>query len=327
MQRDLAQPLVTILTPVYNGARFLRECIESVLAQDYGNWEYVIVDNCSTDETLAIAQSYAARDARIRVTTNAEFLTMPQNFNNAFRMVSPRSAYCKVVCADDWIYPQCLGKLVRLAQAHPSVGIVTGYQRSGGEVRWAVLPPTIEVLSGREACRMTLLQSIAVLPGPTAALYRADLLRGKPFFPNDQPHADTSACFEHLSEADLGIVHEVLSEERLHEDQITTRISNLYAGDLALIEAMLVYGPRYLGADEHAARLDRVMDDYYACLGRAALRLRVGSVWRFQRRRLAELGLSLDRRRVAMSVLQVVRDSVRRCVGTRRNAGPVIRLP
>ena len=50
-----APPLVSILTPVYNGAEFIEQCIESVLAQTYGNYEYIIINNCSKDDTLAIA--------------------------------------------------------------------------------------------------------------------------------------------------------------------------------------------------------------------------------------------------------------------------------
>ena len=64
------QPLVSVVTPVFNGGKFLGECIDSVLAQTYTNWEYVIVDNCSTDATLEIAQRYAAADPRIRVYHN-----------------------------------------------------------------------------------------------------------------------------------------------------------------------------------------------------------------------------------------------------------------
>ena len=67
-------PFVSIVTPVYNGAAYLADCIESVLAQTYTNWEYIIVDNRSTDSTPDIASAYARRDPRIRVHTNETFL-------------------------------------------------------------------------------------------------------------------------------------------------------------------------------------------------------------------------------------------------------------
>src|SRR5262245_13568665 len=86
------EPLVTVVTPVYNGARYLAECIESVLAQSYRNLEYVIVNNRSTDDTEAIALRYAERDARVRAVTNSEFVGVIQNHNIAFRQVSPASS-------------------------------------------------------------------------------------------------------------------------------------------------------------------------------------------------------------------------------------------
>ena len=78
---------MSVLTPVYNGEKYLKECIESVLAQDYTSLEYDIVDNCSTDGTLEIAQSYAKHDRRIRVRTNSVFVNAIDNHNRAFDLV------------------------------------------------------------------------------------------------------------------------------------------------------------------------------------------------------------------------------------------------
>jgi glycosyltransferase involved in cell wall biosynthesis len=300
------QALVTILTPVYNGGAYLRECIESVLAQDYENWQYIIVDNCSTDDTAHIAQSYARRDGRIRHSRNKAFLSMPQNFNNAFSMVSAASRYCKIVCADDWLFPRCLGRMLAFAQAHPSVGIVACYQQSGRHVRWAELPPTTTVLTGREACRLVLMEGAQIFPAPTAALYRSDLVLGeKPFFPNDRPHSDTSACFEHLANCDFGILHEVLAEERVHDGQITSQIAGVDAGNAAYVELLLEYGPRYLQDDELTTRRASVLEEYYLSLGRGLLRLRGREYWSFHRRRLAEIGLPMQRWRIAASAIKV----------------------
>src|SRR6185436_5071933 len=95
------QPLVSVVTPVYNTEKYLAECIESVLAQTYSHWEYIIVNNYSTDRTLEIAQSYADKDHRIRVQTNTQFVDIMTNHNIGVRLISPESKYCKLVCADD----------------------------------------------------------------------------------------------------------------------------------------------------------------------------------------------------------------------------------
>src|ERR1700690_526046 len=96
------QPFVSVLTPVYNGEAYLAECIESVLAQSYGNFEYIIVNNCSKDRTLQIANQYAERDKRIRVHDNTEFVDVIANHNIAFGLIDGAAKYCKVVSGDDF---------------------------------------------------------------------------------------------------------------------------------------------------------------------------------------------------------------------------------
>src|SRR5438445_8622580 len=80
-------PLVSVVTPVYNGEDYLRDCIESVLAQTYTDWDYTIVNNCSTDRTLDIAREYADRDPRIRIHSNETFVRQIKNYNIAFRQI------------------------------------------------------------------------------------------------------------------------------------------------------------------------------------------------------------------------------------------------
>src|SRR6266496_2947919 len=96
------QPLITVLTPVYNGDEHLSECIESILNQTYKNFEYIILNNCSTDTTLEIANTYTRKDSRIRIYNNDRILSAAANHNACFRKISPESKYCKIVQADDW---------------------------------------------------------------------------------------------------------------------------------------------------------------------------------------------------------------------------------
>src|SRR5271169_6107872 len=132
------EPFVSIVTPVYNGETYLRECIESVLAQTYSNWEYIIVNNCSTDGTLRIAAEYSSRDRRIHVYNSDSLLPIIANHNRAFGLISRESKYCKVVSADDWLFPECLARMVAVAEANPAVGLVGSYQLSGGGDKWYV---------------------------------------------------------------------------------------------------------------------------------------------------------------------------------------------
>ena len=160
LRRREPSPLVSVVTPVFNGAKYLRACIESVLAQTYDRWDYTIVDNCSTDGSLAIAHEYAETHPQINVRSNAQFVGAVENHNRAFRSISPEAKYCKLVSADDWMYPECISKLVDLAERHPSVGIVGSYAANATGVRWGGSAACEEVFTGREAARLYLLGAI-----------------------------------------------------------------------------------------------------------------------------------------------------------------------
>src|ERR1051326_1696530 len=143
-----SEPFVSVVTPVYNGAAYLAESIDSVLGQSYGNFEYLIVNNCSTDATLEIAQRYAEKDTRIRVCDNDDFLPVMVNHNHAVNQMSPQSKYCKLLSADDWLLPDCLARMVALAEAHPNVGIVGCYSHEGKRILYQGLAYAEQVVEG-----------------------------------------------------------------------------------------------------------------------------------------------------------------------------------
>ena len=303
-------PLVSILTPVYNGENYLVECIESVLAQTYKNWEYTIVNNCSADGTLEIAQHFANKDKRIRVVTNHHFVEMIENHNIAFQLISQQSKYCKVISADDWIYPECLDRMVALAETHPSVSFVGSYQLAEDRVNQSGLPNKVEVISGRDACRLSLLGNI-VFGGPTATLYRSDLIRrNRPFFPHSRPYVDISVHFEHLQFSDFGFVHEILSRERIHSGQESTKVAELGIGTLGCLELLVQYGPTYLSPNELKMVENNLLKNHWRWLGGCLLKLKGAEVWRVQTIKLRELGYPIPWRKVFRGAVDEVLDEM-----------------
>lgn len=302
-------PLVSVVTPVYNGESYLRECIESVLAQTYSNFEYIILNNCSKDGTLAIAQEYASKDKRIRVHSNDTLLPIIANHNKAFGLISPDSKYCKVVSADDQIFPECIRRMVDLAEAHPSVGIVGSYQVSGSgddwELRIGGLSYFKAVVPGREICRLHLLGTLHVFGNPTSNFYRADLVRNSDaFFPNETAEADVSACFKHLKSADFGFVHQVLSYERVHRERMTTTSMALNAYLSSRINDCLTYGPIYLTQDELDMRIQDLLGQYYNFLAKSIFYSKDKAFWAFHKKRLRELGYPLDTVRLSIAIVK-----------------------
>jgi glycosyltransferase involved in cell wall biosynthesis len=286
-------PFVSVLTPVFNGERYLAERIESVLMQTYRNFEYIIVNNCSTDHTLEIALSYAKKDSRVQVHTNKSFVNVIENHNIAFRSISPESKYCKVVSADDWLFPDCLTRLVELAEENPSVGFVGSYQLNGSIIKWQGFEYPMSVMPGREMCRRMFLGDDKSFGSgaPTSLLYRADIVRKSgAFYPNSSPHADTSATFKYLQDSDFGFVYQVLSYERTHGDTQTSKSKEINRYLSAYLNDLIQYGPSYLSEEEYERKLKEDLDSYYRYLAVNILAFRGLEFWNYHKSRLEELG-------------------------------------
>jgi glycosyltransferase involved in cell wall biosynthesis len=291
------QPLVSVITPVYNGQEFLADCIESVLGQSYENWDYTIVNNCSTDRTLDIAQSYAARDPRIHVHNNEQFLPIIQNHNHAIRQISPSSKYCKIVLADDWISPDCIMKMVALAERNPSVGLVGAYGILGDGIHviWRGIPFPRHVVSGKEVCRQRLLTGTYVFGAPTATLIRSDFIRKQDsFYDESHLHADSTACFRILQEADFGFVHQILSFTRTQNESNATFTDRMNSIHLCHLTELREYGLLCLEENEYRRRLETRLRQYYKVFAEGLLQMRGKGYWDYHRKALRQLGIPLS---------------------------------
>jgi glycosyltransferase involved in cell wall biosynthesis len=288
------QPLVSVVTPFYNTADYLRECIESVLAQTYLRFEYLLVDNQSTDGSAEIAAEYAERDQRIRVIRNPEFVGQVRNYNGALRQVARDARYVKLVQADDFIFPECLERMVAVGEAHPTAAIISSYflmgrNLSGSGIEW----PT-EFISGRTASRLQLLEKRFIFGSPTTLLYRADIVANRrPFYPESSLHDDTDLCYEVLADADMGFVHQVLSFTRTGNGGVLTDIERF---DWRVLDSYMVlrkFGPRFLSTEELNSRIRQVRAEYLRILGEGTLLAREREFWNYHQRGLATVGEEL----------------------------------
>ena len=303
------QPLVSVVTPVYNGETYISQAINSVLAQDYLNWELIILDNNSDDGTLGIVQEFAKREPRIQVHTNPETLSQMDNWNRSMSLISRDSKYCKVIHADDWLFPGCLSEMVRLAMENPSVALVSAYRLEEESVTLDGLPFPSTCVPGRELLRQRFLGGADYFGSPSSVMYRSDQVLGrKEFFNAANLHADTEICYEILLQNDFGFVHQVLTFTRRHNETTSTYAKRMQTYMPSHLMMLKKYGPEVLDEQELQQVISERLKNYYRFLGywllqcrRAENRSYWSEFWAYHKKALDELGFGLNVSRVITS--------------------------
>jgi glycosyltransferase involved in cell wall biosynthesis len=298
------RPLVSVLTPFYNTAPYLAECIESVLGQNYTHFEYILVDNCSTDGSSEIAESYARCDGRIRFMRRSQFVSQIQNYNGALAEISDASQYCKIVQADDYIFPDCLQLMVQLFEQSDSIGLVSSYCRVGDRLEGSPCPFSTHTVAGRECARWYLRSGYNIFGSQTTVMYRSSLIRQKrPFYNNEfASHADLEKCMEILKHWDFGFVRQVLSFTRRDNESITSALLKFNPSPLVHYIIVQRYATVFLDASEAASLKRNCKRMYYRALAKAAVRFREPAFWQHHKRGLATLGETLDRPYLALRI-------------------------
>ena len=124
------EPTVSIIVPVYNAENTIPRCIESILNQEYADFELLLVDDGSTDRSGAICDEYAARDTRVRV-IHKENSGVSDTRNTALEQA--RGTYLQFLDSDDWITPDATSSLVRTAESGQCDLVVSDFYRVVGE--------------------------------------------------------------------------------------------------------------------------------------------------------------------------------------------------
>lgn len=213
------EPLFSIVIPVYNSQGFVGRAIESVLDQTRGDWELVLVDDCSTDRTPIVLDEYKRRDDRIRVLRNPENLNIAKSLNRGIR--NARGKWIVRLDADDYFNDYYLETLVRYAEKHGCGNCffsswITAVDEKGGKIVDVRLP-------GAEKIRkMMKIENFLYHPATSFPKELWEKAGGYPV--NDRTIAEDTALWIKFFEmgAELILIPEFLMNYCIHYSNITS---------------------------------------------------------------------------------------------------------
>ena len=236
-----ALPSVSVCIPVYRGGQFLAETIRSVLDQTYRDFELVILDNASPDDSGRIARSFG--DHRIRIETNASTLPQPENWREAVRLC--RAPLIKLVCADDLLHPRCLEYQVGPMEADPGLAVVAARRHMIDE-RSRVLVPRrgltglTGVRSSVEVARQVVRNGANPIGEPGGVLFRrAHYFAVGGWRPDHRFVMDLDLWIRLLQQGEFLGLPETLAAFRVGQESLSAEHeSTIYAQQKAYIEEL-----------------------------------------------------------------------------------------
>lgn len=226
-------PRVSIGLPVYNGAKYLHGSLQSLLNQDFEDFELVISDNASTDETEEICRSYAAMDRRIRYRRNSVNIGSSRNYRQVFE--SARGEFFKWCSHDDVCHPAFLRRCLEVFDAElPSVVLVYPLCDLIDEAGHVVgrAQGSVETRQARPHRRLAHVLRNFSYAYPIWGVIRAECLR-RTGLTGSVWYWDEVLLAEVALYGEIVEVAEVLSEQRCHEENALTRYSAAQGAEVA----------------------------------------------------------------------------------------------
>ncbi len=209
---------LSVCIPVYNCEKFIGEAIDSVLNQDFSDWELVIVDNRSTDKTVEVIRSY--KDQRIRLVENDTNIGMLANWNKSVSLATGK--YIKVLPADDFLYPGCLRKQCEVldADTDKKIALVSGRKNIINDDGKTLFTRGFSRqncrVSGQEAINKTVRSGGNILGEPGVVMFRKEILeKSGPFVADIYYVMDLSMWFKMLVHGDLYSLADVVCAFRI----------------------------------------------------------------------------------------------------------------
>lgn len=215
---------LSLVLPVRNGADYLGAALDSVLAQEMGDFTLFVSDNASDDATPAILADYAARDARIAVSRCPVPISQIENMNRSVALAD--TPWVRMLCHDDLMRPDCMGqtRAAIAAAADTRVGLIGNAERhlfANGHLTETRPDCPFEIMSGHTVLHQRFAGSLpAPLPAVTTAAFRRDALASIGGFDTRYVYFDTFAWYRLLADWDFGYIPAQLTVNRVHAAQV-----------------------------------------------------------------------------------------------------------
>jgi len=244
------EPRVSVCIPVYNRQEYIGETIDSVLQQTYTDFELIVTDNCSTDNTPQIVQNYARKDKRVTYHKNEHNVGGLGNLNGAILLA--RGEYVKPLFSDDKLLPPCLEIFVETMDKHPNVSLITSFTKCIGDsdrVRESAFFPGIGQLDGKTHQKDLLINSNWAGSPSSTMFRRKDLYTGLFNYAFTAYCDDLEMWVRLLGAGDAYVVPQILSYLRIHSQQAssTNNIDFAQLKDRLLLAKLAFFSPHIYG--------------------------------------------------------------------------------
>ncbi len=222
----MSVPKVSVCIDSFNYGRYLPEAIDSVLRQSFTDFEIIISDDRSTDDSFAIAQRYAEKDARIRAVQNPQNLGMVKNRNACLALA--RGEFVKTLHADDFLSsPDALAQMVAALESNPIISLVAAARRIVDERGrtidiWSSLEEQKRPIAGTTIINRCLFEQRNLIGGPSAVMFRR-CFAGRGFDESFFVMADMEMWFHLLEQGFFLYLADPLCAFRTHGSQQTEK--------------------------------------------------------------------------------------------------------
>lgn len=263
------QPLISICLPVYNGEQYLAAAIESALNQTLQDFELIISDDCSTDQSAALIEEYAAKDKRIKYLQSNQRAGLFANYNKC--MAAAKGTFIKPHAQDDVFEPELLARLHRVMESHPDVALVSSARhfidRHGCKIHPGTFVRTVEDFLGEqdaykavEVSKCSLIPLLNFIGEPCTVMFRSEH-KGDGFDTQFRHLGDIEYWLRLMEYGDYAYVNEPLVSFRQHRTSATaTNKANLWiAADIVKMSRACEHVLRKVGGSRTSFVRDNLL--------------------------------------------------------------------